>query len=407
MLEQQTLTPTDIQTFLAHIAPFDRLSPDDLQHWVGKMKPLRFRMGQKILINSQLPNHLLVIYSGKVRLVGVEPITSKPVSLQVLEPGTLLGGISLLRNIPCETALASEETVCFVLPAADFHDLQDRYPDLTEVFDTPHRAEVFDLITHYFQHQNLALPKGKALAQLTERVWQDAVHARSLPNSLATERFWFDSLVPAPEFGTPIHLDCPAPIVLPARLIGLSAHLLNVTDAFDDKWSETSAVSAIFVDYAPELDFQVTNSEFATPPSQIAITYSDGKFPAVLGEGVREGILACFQMVSLYLGIKYRRETVQRIVDMQLERNNRATLQLCAAIAEVLGLMGRMMDIPANQICRIKNPAIIAWEDSFAVVYQVNDREILLGTPQAGVEKIKIERFISLVEGEGGKGKGE
>jgi HlyB family type I secretion system ABC transporter len=235
------------------------------------------------------------------------------------------------------------------------------------------------------------------LARLTERVWQDAIHARSLPNSLATERFWFDSLVSAPEFGTPIHLDHPAPIVLPARLIGLSAHLLNVTDAFDDEWSETSAVSAILVDYAPELDFQVTNSEFATPQSQIAIAYSDGKFPTVLGEGIREGILACFQMVSLYLGIKYRRETVQRIVDMQLERNNRVTLQLCAAIAEVLGLMGRLMDIPANQICRIKNPAMIAWEDSFAVIYQVNDREIVLGTPQSGVEKIKIERFISLL----------
>ncbi len=397
MLEQQTLTPTDIQTFLEHISPFDRLSPTDLQHWVGKMKPLRFRMGQKILINSQLPNHLLVIYSGKVRLVGIEPSTSKPVSLEVSEPGALLGGISLLRHIPCETALASEETVCFVLPANDFNDLIDRHPELTEFFDIPHKSEVFDLITHYFQHQNLALPKGKALAQLTERVWQDAVHTRSLPNSLVTERFWFDSLVPVPEFGTPIHLDRPAPIVLPARLIGLSADLLNVIDAFDDKWSETSAVSAILVDYAPELDFQITNSEFATPPSQIAITYSDGKFPAVLGEGVREGILACFQMVSLYLGIKYRRETVQRLIDMQLERNNRATLQLCAAIAEVLGLMGRMMDIPANQISRIKNPAIIAWEDSFAVIYQVNDREVVLGTPQAGVEKIKIDRFISLL----------
>jgi ATP-binding cassette, subfamily B, bacterial HlyB/CyaB len=354
-------------------------------------------MGQKILINSQLPNHLLVIYSGKVRLIGIEPNTSKPVSLEVLEPGALLGGISLIRNIPCETALASEETVCFVLPAADFNTLIERHPDIPDLFDTPHRAEIFDLITHYFQHQNLVLPKGRALTQLTEHVWQDATHARSLPNSLATERFWFDSLVPTPEFGTPIRLDCPAPIVLPARLIGLSAHLLNVTDAFDDTWSETSAISAIFVDYAPELDFQVTNSEFATPPSQLAVEYSDGKFPSVLGVGVREGILACFQMISLYLGIKYRRETVQRIVDMQLERNNRATLQLCAAIAEVLGLMGRLMDIPANQICRIQNPAIIAWFDSFAVIYQVNDREVVLGTPQAGVEKIKIERFISLL----------
>jgi ATP-binding cassette, subfamily B, bacterial HlyB/CyaB len=400
------ITQADIQTFLEQIAPFDRLSPTDLQTWVGKMKPLRFRMGQKILINSELPKHILVVYTGKVRLIGIESGTSKPVSLQVLAPGALLGGISLIRNIPCETALASEETVCFVLPASDFEDLIEQHPDIVGFYDSPHKAEVFDLITHYFQHQNLALPKGRALAQLTEQVWQDAIHARALPNSLTTERFWFDSLVPTPEFGTPIRLDHPAPIVLPARLIGLSAHLLNVTDVFDDNWSETSAISAIFVDYAPELDFQVTNSEFATPISQIAITYSDGKFPAVLGEGVRAGILACFQMVSLYLGIKYRRETVQRLVDMQLERNNRATLQLCAAIAEVLGLMGRMMDIPANQISRIKNPAIIAWEDSFAVIYQVNEREVVLGTPQSGVEKIKLERFISLV-GEGGKGDGD
>jgi ATP-binding cassette, subfamily B, bacterial HlyB/CyaB len=392
-----TITQADIQTFLERIAPFDRLSPEELPHWIAKMKPLRFRMGQKILINTQLPHHFLVIYSGKVRLIGIDSSTSKPVSLQVLAPGALLGGISLIRNIPCETALASEETVCFVLPAADFTALLDRHPDLATVFDTPHRSEVFDLITHYFQHQNLVLPKGKALAQLTERVWQDAVHARSLPDSLATERFWFDSLVSAPEFGTPIHLDRPAPLVLPARLIGLSAHLLTVTATLDDTWSETSAISAILVEYAPDLDFQVTNSEFATPPSQIAVTYSDGKFPSVLGEGLRAEILACFQMVSLYLGIKYRPETVQRIVDMQLARNNQATLQLCAGIAEVLGLMGRLMDIPAHQICRIQNPALIAWEDSFAVIYQVNDRQVVLGTPQHGVEKIEMERFISLL----------
>ena len=97
MLEQpqQTLTHSDIQTFLERIAPFDRLSPDDLKHWVVKMKPLRFRLGQKILIDTQLPNHLLVIYSGKVRSIGIESATSKPVSLQVLEPGTLLGGGSV------------------------------------------------------------------------------------------------------------------------------------------------------------------------------------------------------------------------------------------------------------------------------------------------------------------------
>jgi Cyclic nucleotide-binding domain len=332
--EKQNLTQADIQTFLECFAPFDRLSPTDLQFWIRKMKLLRFRMGQKILIHTQLPDRVLVIYSGKVRLVGMEASTGRFVSLQVLEPGALLGGIGLLRDIPCETAIASEETVCFVLSAEDFNDAIDRHPEIAEVFDTPHLTEVFDLITHYFKHQNLFLPKGKALTQLIDLVWQDAVHARSLPNSLETDRFWFDSLAPIPEFGTPIRLDRPAPIILPARLIGLSAHLLNVSDAFDDP-DDTGPVSAIVAANADELDFQITNSGFSTPPSQIAVAYRDGKFPLIVGQGLREGLLACFQMISLYLGIKYRRETVQRIVDMQLSRNNRATLELCAGIAEV------------------------------------------------------------------------
>jgi ATP-binding cassette, subfamily B, bacterial HlyB/CyaB len=397
MSDQQTLSQTDIQTFLEQIVPFDRLAPAELATWIAKIKPLRFRMGQKILTNSLLPTQVLVIFTGKVRLVGIDPSTSKAVSLQVLEPGELLGWISLIRNQPCETALASEETVCFVLPAAEFTDLLDQHPAVAAVFDQPHRAEVFDLITRYFQRQNLALPKGKALCQLTDRVWQDATISRTLPDSLTTARFWFDSQATAPGLGIPLPLD-QQQLATSTRLIGLSADLLTTTPTIDDdSWAETSAQSAILVDYAPELDFQVTSSEFATPPSQLAIEYRDGKFPAVRGEGVRDGILACFQMLSLYLGIKYRRETVQRIVDMQLSRNNQATLQLCAAIAEVLGLMGRLMDMPVNQLCRLNNPAIIAWEDSFAVIYQVTEQQIILGTPQSGVEKIKFDRFVSLI----------
>uniref|UniRef100_UPI00286E0FEE cysteine peptidase family C39 domain-containing protein n=1 Tax=Chamaesiphon sp. VAR_69_metabat_338 TaxID=2964704 RepID=UPI00286E0FEE len=409
MNDRQTLTSTDIQTFLQPLAPFDRLSPDELQAWASKMQPLRFRMGQKISLNTQLPDRFLVIFSGKIRLVGSEPNTNKTISLQVLESGGMLGSIGLIRKIPCETALASEETICFALSATDFTDLLYQHPAVADGFKTPHRAEVFDLMTRYFQHQNLGLPTGKALAQLTERVWQDAVLAVKLPDSLAIDRFWFDSLAPAAEFGVPIPLDREAsplrnrPVLSipesssPPRLIGLSARLLDITAICDDAWAETSARSAILIDYAPELDVRVTNNELTTPPSQIAVAYRDGKFPTVLGRGIREEILACFQMISLYLGIKYRRETVQRIVDLQLERNGKVTLQPCAGIAEALGLMGRLMDIPANQICRIQNPALIAWEDSFAVIYQANDKEIVLGTPQSGVEKIKIDRFISLL----------
>jgi ATP-binding cassette, subfamily B, bacterial HlyB/CyaB len=397
--QQSTIDSTDIYSFLHNVAPFSLLSESELETWIGKMKPLKFRMGQKILVHTQLPKHLSIVFTGKVRLVGIEPASSKPVSLQILEPGGILGGIGLVRDLPCETALASEETLCFILPAADFTELRHRHPEIAEFFSHPHRSEIFDLVTHYFQHQNLTLPKGKALAQLVERVWEDAIVRTELPDSLATERFWFDSRAGNKHLGIPLRLDESHDTAdEDRRLIGLSAHLLILTEALgDDTWAETSAISAIMVDYAPELDFPVTTSEFAIAPSQIAVEYQDGKFPSVKGEGTRNGILACFQMLSLYLGIKYRRETVQRLVDMQLDRNSKATIHLCAAIAEVLGLMGRLMDVPPAQIARIKNPAIIAWEDSYAVIYQVNEKEIVLGTPQTGVERIKFDRFVSLI----------
>ncbi len=393
--QQSSISSNDIQSFVQTISPFDQLSDNDLRACINKMKPLRFRMGQKMLISEQLPSHISIIFTGKVRLIGVEPITGKPISLQVLETGSLLGGISLIRGVPCETALASEETICFVLPAADFTKLLQQHPAAAAAFNVPHMSEVFDLITHYFQQQNLVI-QDIDLSQLTRQAWQSAIIARELPDSLMADRIWFDSKATESELGIQLTTN---PLNAPSRLIGIQAHSFALETAIDDSPEESFGSSNMLVDYAPDLDFQITTSNFGQAPAQLTVEHNGGKFPAVRGKGVRNGILACFQMLSMYLGIKYRRDIVQRIVDMQLSRNSQASLQLCAAIADVLGLMGRLMDMPASQICRIKNPAIIPWEDSYAVIYQANEQQIVLGTPQAGVQKLRFDRFVNMLGG--------
>lgn len=398
---QSTISRSDIRAFLQSIAPFHHLSDNDLADWASKMKPLRFRMGQKMLIKEQLPSHIVIVLTGKVRLVGMEPSTGKPVSLQILEPGAMLGWVSIMRQIPCETALASEETICLVLPAKDFMPLLQQHPLVAKELATPHISEVFDLVTRYWQHQNVAIPKDDDLGQLIRTVWQEAIVSHELPDSFSNEsiesidRLWFDSQAEQTTLGLPITINPSIPNHLQRRLVGINQNLLLSETIADDLPDYSSAITAELVDYAPELDFQVTNTDF-TPQTQLKVEHN-GKFPAVRGDGVRDGILACFQMLSMYLGIKYRRDTVQRIVDMQLSRNNQASLQLCNAIADVLGLMGRLMDIPAQQICRLKNPAIIPWEDSYAVIYQANEQEIVLGTPQAGVQKLRFSQFVKII----------
>jgi CRP-like cAMP-binding protein len=390
--QQSSISGSDIQAFLQTITPFNLLSVEERRYYLEQMKPLRFRMGQKMLINTQMPRDLLIIFTGKVRLIGIEPDTGRAISLKVLEAGEMLGWISLLRAMPSETALASEETICFVLPAAAFSKLLHQHPS---TFNIPHRSEIFDLITRYFQHQNLVLPPDSNLFQLTRAATQSAIISQQLPalHQGQSDRLWFNSQAEAHSLG--LSLTEPPSADRPQRLVGIPAHLITaaITVADQQQFDDSTITPTALIDYAPDLDFQITNSDFTVTPTQIPINTQPGKFPTVHGQGQRDGILACFQMLSMYLGIKYRRDTVQRMVDLQLSRNNQTSLQLCAAIADVLGLMGRLIEIPANQIGRISSPAIIPWQDSYAVIYQANPQQIVLGTPQAGVQKMRSSQL--------------
>lgn len=392
--DQSRINANDIYAFLKTVSPLDLLPEDELQALMGKIKPLRFRMGQKMQIKTNMPTHITVIFTGKVRLVGIDPSTNKTLSLQILEAGEILGWPSLIRHTPCETAVASEETVGFVLPAAEFLQLLQRYPVVAASFDRPSIAEVYELITHYWLNSNQALPNHRQLYQTTRSAWQNAVVASEFTPE--QNRLWFDSL--AADLGKPL---ATTPAGGRQRLVGISADLLELPDSSieieDSNVFEENMTSTAMLDYAPDLDFQITNTELSLPQTQIKVEKDRSGYPFVRGKGLRDGILACFQMLSMYLGIKYRRDTVQRIVDMQLSRNGQASLQLCAAIADVLGLMGRMMEIPANQLCRINNPAIIPWQSSYALIYRATEQQVVMGIPEEGIRKMRFSEFLQLM----------
>jgi ATP-binding cassette, subfamily B, bacterial HlyB/CyaB len=393
LTDQSKINANDIYAFLKTVAPLDLLPDSELRALVGKIKPLRFRMGQKMQIKTHMPTHVAIIFTGKVRLIGIDPSNNKTLSLQVLEAGEILGWPSLLRQNPCETAVASEESVCFVLPAADFMGLVSNNSQLAAGFDRPSIAEVYDIVTQYWLQSNQVVPRSSRLYQITRSAWQNAIVASTF--SPDKNRLWFNSCADTTSLGVP--LTAP-PSSGAQRLIGISADLLDTEDIQpEDTTGSFDITPTAILDYAPDMDFQITNTELAMPQTELRVEKHGSGYPFVRGYGLRDGILACFQMLSMYLGIKYRRDTVQRIVDMQLSRNGQASLQLCAAIADVLGLMGRMMEIPANQIGRINKPSIIPWQNSYALVFRATDQQVILGVPEEGVRKMGMGEFLRIM----------
>lgn len=69
------------------------------------------------------------------------------VTLQLLKPSCVLGWASLVRGVPCETAIAFTQVVCLTLKASDFLALLEREPALAATFrNRCALTEVFDLL---------------------------------------------------------------------------------------------------------------------------------------------------------------------------------------------------------------------------------------------------------------------
>lgn len=138
---------TTIQEFLASIYPFNQLSITSIERIAEKLEPLRYRMGQAILVRETLPARVVILYQGQARLLGYAPGASAPDTLQLLKPGSIIGWTSLLRGVPCETAIASVETLCLTLKASDFLSLIELEPAIANAFcNHCSLIEVFDLL---------------------------------------------------------------------------------------------------------------------------------------------------------------------------------------------------------------------------------------------------------------------
>ncbi len=117
-MTQIALAP--IRSFLASTAPFDQLSDAGLNQLCAAVQLLRYRMGQAVIVNNALPAQVVIVYQGQVRLVAHKNGSPAPETLAIMTPGAMLGWISLIRNRPCEMAIASTESTCVVIPVNTF-----------------------------------------------------------------------------------------------------------------------------------------------------------------------------------------------------------------------------------------------------------------------------------------------
>ncbi|MEA5517089.1 peptidase domain-containing ABC transporter [Nodularia sp. UHCC 0506] len=397
-----------IQEFLASIFPFNSLSTVVIANLSEQFQPLRYRMGKKILIREKMPSQIMIIYQGQVRLLGYDPCNQQELTLGILNPGNVLGCVSLVRGIPCEAAIASSDTVCLTLAASEFLTLLKQEPQLADVFQNKCTlVEIFDLLGAELirRADGVTNLKELALQVLPETV---VCHPLVGKTSLSKDRIWLLSsgMINGSPVGSRLNPDTFNDFKIKnfkaLRLIGIPQLSLEKNKITETVIPSPALPSEHFINaITPAF------SEADIPDAPVEETaefafsrYSDhsqeklNKYPYIRGRGFVDETLACFQMLSQYFGIRCRKDVIQRVLIERIKSNGSISLKFCGAVSELIGLKAQLISIPAEVVNRLPTPAIINWQDSFAVVYKISSKEIILAVPGEGIRQRKLNNFI-------------
>jgi subfamily B ATP-binding cassette protein HlyB/CyaB len=395
---------SQIQDFLAKTPPFDRLSETALSALVAKCQLLGYRTGQPLFEREKMPTQVAIIYQGQARLLGFDQRSQRHVSLRLVQSKEILGWAGLLRGVPCETAIASTDVIAIVLPAEDFLSVLEKQPTFGEAFrEHSSLSEVFELLSLELQRQ---ADGTSNLKELTLQAWQDATvvnvpngnkKTQDLAKELDADRVWLVSSGVLGDFptGSRFIVENAAKSLkvegrIGARLVGFREPpepqpepdpLNGTTEPAVD--SQNPAGKLLDIKTAPE-----------RPPEPATDQPKDSaRYPVFRAKGQIEGPLACFQMLSKYFGLKFRRDIIRKVLDNQLKTAGSISLQACGAIAQSIGLTPQLAQVPAEAINRIKAPVMIKWQDSFAIIYSITEQELVLATPEQGLMRKRIPQF--------------
>ena len=410
-------TKTATQEFLSKISPFDRL-PEMARVKLSEQVQVRsYSMGDAILLRdprsasegNRIPQDVSILYQGQARLIGCDPRTGKEITLEILQPGAIIGWTSIMRGVGGETVLAREDCLCLALPVSEFWQLLQQHSFLQEWQNRCTAMEAFELLGGQLEKQALGAIDLKelaiqAVAQAEIRYLQPG---KISLDQLDYDRIWFFSgggTIKDLPVGSLLYANLPYLEVKsqPVRLVGLP--IVEFKFLVLGSWKSEQSLSQEPDSLAPAIQSESLLHQPSLPQEQ---TQAGAKklnvhYPHVKGKGDLDAALACFEMVGKHLEIPFRRSVIRRILNDQQQRSGSLSLSHCSAVAELMSLNNQLVQVPANAISRLPIPALISWQDSFAIVYEASASRMVLGVPEKGIRKYKPAQFLD-IWGQGGQ----
>lgn len=157
--------------FLETVRLFAGLPPNTLTAVAGRLRQQRLHAGEFAFIEGDRAEAVCVLASGRIKVIR-ETEEGREVILRMIQPGEVFGGAGGWGQ-PCypASAVALEDALVLLLPAAEFVGLVGRYPDFAQavIYELGARLREAEARIRDLQTERAARRIARALLRLANK----------------------------------------------------------------------------------------------------------------------------------------------------------------------------------------------------------------------------------------------
>ena len=375
-------------TGLVQIEPFSKLSKDGRELLKRDLRWEKYKIGERIYRQDEMPNNVNLIMNGEARLLAESFKDKSLITLKKIGEGSLIGWAGLLRGEACETVQASKDVESISIPSEVFVRLILTEANFREYFSTKSNIHeswiVFKAYLEQFPYQNTKLD-------------EIVMNACSLAKIMTNEDEYtedFDYILSTAQYNN----EAGSRVSKNTKLVNKNGfvfekRIIKIDKNWKESYIRNSADNAVNNSKKNTNDLlNVGNKDLFELGILEADSLTDkDQYPILKGRGMVEEGIALVEMVARRLDLPMRKELCKKFLQQQEKRGKSLGIENLGSLCEGIGCLTQIGVIVPEHLRSVDFPAIEINENYCRVHWAFKNGQLISSDSKLGLVKEKIE----------------
>ena len=330
-----------------------------------------------------METHGFILIEGSLRLLAKDPIENELFTIGRLQPGEVIGFVSLLRQGPCEAAIARQPCRLISIPLTNvLENLNDKglIEGLQNLESPCEKAFLYSKIA-----QSLNPPPENTQEWIKQALITEV--GSETTNILSTSLTGYEKLV-AEEVNDQLERDLSAISKIPIRTLKISSSIYNLTVNGSKRTKSEGVQEDVEKRQLPQwnanntLDMKAIGLREASNESDLQ------GFKPIKGKGLVGTNLATLRMISRAYGTPCPIDVLERSLEAAFARTGSIPIHGMGELIESMGLQTQIGTIGFKQIDKLELPVLVQIKEKFILLTDIGKEDILLADPEKGWVKV-------------------